>query len=111
VTLQFLVFLGVGKLLIYLIQIFPFLKIPIISWFFETEEGFLVSLVKCDLCLGCWVYSILDVFWFHQDLLNGWGIIHINIISEIVTGLIASFVVHIVSIGWKDKFGVFYANG
>ena len=85
------VYLAIGKLLIYLIQKAPYKDY--IKW------GFLKDLVKCDLCLGWWVYFVLSVV-----LKQWWFFAYQPIISEIITCSTATFVMWIVSRGWDSQF-------
>lgn len=98
--LEFLAYLALGKLLIFLAQAFPFQELIIIGKLWK--RGFLAKLWACDLCLGVWIYFILalvcKVNFFPQLGCR-------SIIFEFVTGAFASFVVHVFSIGWSDKFG------
>lgn len=98
--IKFLVYLGLGKLIIFLLQKFPFGKIYVVGKLF-AEGKFLNELFGCDLCLGVWVYSILAYLLqvnFFQEL----G--YTPIIFECITGGFASFVMHIFSLGWNTKF-------
>jgi len=52
-----------GKLLIYLIQIFP-------PTHYLYRWKYLEKLFTCDLCLGVWVYSILNLLYFRVDVLD-----------------------------------------
>lgn len=97
------VYLLVGKLIIFAIQKFPFRKLPFIGGLFE-EGRFLEQLWGCDFCLGFWVYTLL-AFAFPVNYLNEY--VNVPILSQALTGLISSFVMHLISIGWKDKFGTF----
>jgi hypothetical protein len=87
-------YLGLGKLLIYLIQKSPYIRI--IKW------GFLTDLLKCDLCLGVWVYFGLSLvfqqIWFIHT------IVYVPVLSEFLTGCTASFVMWLFSEGWNAKF-------
>ena len=81
----------VGKLLIWTIQQFPY----------RPQKGFLGKLVDCDFCLGVWVYTVLN-FVFNVNLMyEFFDIIGLN---EIITGIIISFIMHLISIGWQTKF-------
>ena len=91
----------VGKLSIYFIQIFPptylLYKIPKVGEYLE-------KLFSCDLCLGTWVFAFYAYFFKINFMQEFW---YIPILSEILTGAITSLIVHLASIGWKDKFGTF----
>lgn len=86
-----LLFAATGRVLIYLWMIFPepkFMKLP--SW--------LEKLHRCDLCSGVWIYSILAIA-LQLDLfgLN-------NVVTQIATGAVTSYLVHVFVIGVKEKF-------
>ena len=92
---SFIVYLGVGKLLIYLGQKF------IVS---NTQDGFIRRLFECDLCLGTWIYVILALAFRIVIFEDIYG--YVPLISEIVTGAVATFGMHLLSLGWKMKFAV-----
>lgn len=64
---KILVYALTGKLLIYLFQTSPYPKL--ISGLFGGRR-FLDELFECDLCLGVWIFSILNVLLFRVDLLK-----------------------------------------
>ena len=92
-TINFLIYVALGKLLIYIGQ----------KFLGNSKSFFFNKLVNCDLCLGVWVYTILaglyqirlleDVLWY------------VPIASELITGIAVSFIVHLLSIGVREKFG------
>ncbi len=92
-------YIAIGKLSIYFIQIFPPAQ-------FLFRWKYLEKLLTCDLCLGVYVFGVF-AWLLHIDLITLLGFSYIPFISELITGAITSFIVHIFSIGWKDKFGVF----
>jgi len=91
--LELLGFVLVGKLIIYLAQQFFFANFG--------EVKFFSKLFSCDLCLGVWVYSILN-FFFGINLLE--QVFYIWIVSEILSGAVISFLMHLISIGWSSKY-------
>lgn len=96
---KLLVYLLVGKLVIYAAQKFPFPKLfPKLF----LEGKFLERLFSCDFCLGFWVYFGL-AFVFEMNLFAEY--FYVLVICEALTGLVISFVMHLLSIGWNDKFG------
>jgi hypothetical protein len=98
---ELVIYLLIGKLLIYTLQKYPF------SDFFPDlfrEGAFLKKLFDCDFCLGFWVYFVLT-FVFGMNFFYEY--FYIVLVSEVLTGITASFVMHLLSIGWKDKFGTF----
>lgn len=91
-----LLFLGLGKLLIYLIQKSPIPRI--------LPEGLLKELVECDLCLGFWTYLFLGVM-LKKDLDE--ELAKNRIVSGLATASFSTFVMHLLSIGWREKFGTY----
>lgn len=88
---SWLLFAATGRVIIYVWQIFPeppFMKLP---WWLE-------KLHRCDLCSGVWVYAILAVV-LGIDLfgLGHW-------ITQIATGVLTSYLVHVFVIGVKEKY-------
>lgn len=86
-----------GKLCIYL-----WMEFPLPSFF--TKYAFFERLHSCDLCSGVWIYSILFSV-FGVNLFQQFGIAS-NFVSYVLSGFFSSFVVHIFSVGWKEKFSV-----
>ena len=88
-SVEFLLYVAVGKLMIYLAQ-------KSLSNVQSLEK-----LVSCDLCVGVWIYTILsglfqirlleDVYWY------------VPLVSELITGSIVSYLVHLLTIGFKEK--------
>jgi hypothetical protein len=99
-TKEFVIFLLVGRLIIWTLQNFPLAKLPSIGVLFGEDKG-LAKLVECDFCLGFWVYFGL-AFAFKINLLD----FNVAVISEALTGLLAAFIMHIFMIGLKEKFSV-----
>ena len=96
---EFIWFAVIGKIVIFVLQRFPFKKLPWIgNWF--KEDKFLGELFGCDLCLGVWVYSILAIFFRYNVI----PYFYLPIISWILTGMATSFVVFVFSNGWKALF-------
>ena len=102
--LQLIGFLLVGRLVVFVLQKFPFRKIPFIGRLFE-EGKFLEQLFGCSLCLGVWVYATLG-YLLRIDLVRDAFGVYIVAVSPLITGMIASFVVYIFEIGWTTRFGV-----
>lgn len=93
-AISFIVYVVVGKLLIFLGGKFPY--------FVNSKIEFIRKLFSCDLCLGCWVYFVLAVFL--QVKLFDDVYVYVPFVSEIITGCATSFVVHLISIGWRERF-------
>jgi len=96
----FLAYALVGKIGIWFLQQFPISSLPIIGKFFR--DGKLAEWYKCDLCLGTWVYwalaFVFQIVFFREFF-------YLIILSELVTGAFTSLIVHLISIGWNEKFG------
>jgi len=107
------VFLGLGKLVIFIIQTAGILE-PV--WailrtlemrcrgafaFWPSEHELVKEFRECGFCLGCWVFSFL-AFCGRIDLID---FINNDIISYVLTGFLSSFIVHLVDGGWRYHFG------
>lgn len=95
---KWILFLAIGKIAIHVFQQFQlptFLKRFI--WF--------VKLHDCDLCSGVWIYMLLSLF-LSVDLLSVLVFEYVPLVSEVVTGIVISWLVHIFSLGWKSKYEV-----
>ena len=88
-SVQFLVLVILGKLLIYLSQ-----KAG-------SNLRSLQKLLQCDLCLGVWVYAILSGL-FQIRLLED-VYFYVPVVSEVITGCVISYLVHLLSIGFREK--------
>ena len=99
---QIIGFLLVGRLVIFVLQKFPFRKVIFIGRLFE-EGKFLEQLFACDLCLGLWTYFLLALL---MKMNIVYELTSIEVLSQFLTGAIASFLVHIFSLGWHTKFSV-----
>jgi hypothetical protein len=97
----YLLYVVAGKIAIFVLQRFPFKKLPLLSNLF-AEGKFLQELFSCDLCLGVWVYTIL-AFFFKANIYN---VFYIPFVSELLTGMTTSFILHVFSAGWQALFGV-----
>ena len=92
---EWLVFALTGEILIYVWFQFP-LPLPknkntYIYKFFE-------KLHSCDLCAGTWIYSFLALA--TQADMSGSG----TLVTQIATGIVTSFIVHVFVVGLKEKF-------
>ena len=92
---RLLVYILFGKLFIYVLQKFPLTR--------DVKYPFLRELIECDFCLGTWVFSILSGL-FQFVLFREY--LYCPVVSELGTGVLVSFIVHLLSIGWINKFGV-----
>lgn len=94
-SIQFLAYIFIGKLMIYLGQKFA-------SPIFKTH--YLKELFSCDLCLGFWVYSLLAMFLQIRLLEDVY--LYVPLVSELITGAIVTFGMHLLTIGWRERFSV-----
>lgn len=93
-TVDFLIYLLIGKVFIYLGMQFP----P----FSESKFEFVKRLFSCDLCWGVWVFTGLS-FVMGEVLFR--DVYYVPFISEWATGGLSAILVHLFGIGWKEKFG------
>lgn len=92
----------IGRLLIFVFQKFPFPKL--FPTYFK-EGKFLEQLFGCDFCLGFWIYFGL-AFIFGVNFLQEY--FYIVLISEFLTAVSASFIMQLISVGWKDLYSTVY---
>lgn len=85
-----------GRLMTWMLQTTPLLN-PLFS-----KTATLLKLRSCDFCLGFWVFAGL-AYVLGLNLLTP---IYVPILSEAVTGLAVSFLVHLARLGWQTKFQV-----
>jgi hypothetical protein len=88
----------VGRLLIYTWMQFPLPQVL-------EKRTFFKKLHECDFCAGVWSYSILS-YVMQLSLLEDFGFSYFPFVSELVTGVFVSFLVHLLVLGWKTKFEV-----
>jgi hypothetical protein len=94
--LQYLFYAAMGRLVIYLFQEFPLpLKIEKIPFFSKLH--------RCDLCAGVYIYSLL-AYAMQIDILT--EVVYIPIVGYVLTGMITSFMVHLLRLGWHSKYDV-----
>lgn len=96
--LSWLAYVAIGKVMIYLGMQFP---LPELLQKFHTIKKW----HECDLCMGAWVYGILAAV-MGMSLMTALGFSYVPVVSEVVTGGVISFIVHLLSIGWRAKFEV-----
>ena len=90
---RYFVYAFAGKLLIFLFQKVFFDNYP------SSRENFLTKLLSCGLCFGFWIYFAL-AFVFKIDILE----IEYIIIAEFLSAAVTTFVVWLISLGWKSRF-------
>ena len=87
-TAGYLLFLVVGRLLVFLGMKFAG----------DIKINFLNKLFSCSLCTGVWAYSImswLTGYYVFED----WA--YIPVFSEIVTGALSSVLIYYLEMGWR----------
>lgn len=92
---RFFLFLLIGYLFIYLGMKFP----P----FRESKIKFVKQLWTCTECSGVWVYTFLS---YVMGVALFRDLFYVPFISELATGGIIAFFVHLIEIGWREKFMV-----
>lgn len=95
---NWLIYISIGKILVYLGMQFPLPS-------FLKKIKSIEYLHGCDLCFGVWVFGFLALF-MQMDLLTVLGFQYVPVLSQLVTGGAISFIVHLLSLGWKAKFEV-----
>jgi hypothetical protein len=100
-VVRFVIFALIGKLLLYTFQ-----KFPPVGWA-RAKWQFADKLFACDFCSGVWAYTIL-AFILNFNILEEW--VYVIGFTEIITGTVTSFLVHLVSIGWNEKFRILYVE-
>lgn len=101
--IKIIIYAGLGKLIIFFAQAFPFQKIAIIGKLWERDR-FFGKLFACDLCLGVWIYWLLAIL-LKVNIYEEFG--YIPIIFEFFTGATMSLIMHLLSLGWNTKFSVY----
>lgn len=91
---SFLVFVLVGKVLIFLGDKFARAN---------DLTGFMGRLLTCGLCSGTWAYTILSLLLGERLFVEYF---YVPLLSEIVTGGITSILVHLIHEGWKSQFEI-----
>jgi hypothetical protein len=93
---RFFLVLLVGKLFIFLAKKFPPLG--------ESRYEFIRRLFNCGFCSGFWVYTLLA--WGTKLYLFDDIIPYVPVLSQLVTGAVMSFFMHLLSLGFFEQFGV-----
>ena len=90
--LEYFAYLFVGRLLMYLLRLFP----PVVRLAEKYEDT--EKLLNCDLCLGVWTYTILS------GIMNIQIMTDMNIFGYLLTGSVSSFIMALIVDGWNQKF-------
>lgn len=91
----YILFLVVGRLLIYLARKFVVTN--------DVKIGFIVRLTDCVLCSGTWVYTLLSLFTGYV-ILSDWT--QIPLISNIVTGCVSAYLVFLLESGYRSQYEI-----
>jgi hypothetical protein len=102
--MEIVFFLAAGKVLVHLVQNLPAALRMSVKWL----DGWFIDLFHCDLCLGVWIYFILCSF-FRVEITSWAGLGYVPLVSEGITAAVFSWLVHMISIGFKFKYGEFTA--
>lgn len=94
--MSFIAVVVLGRLLIWTLQTNSLTK-SLFSFSPKLEE-----LRDCSFCLGFWIFTLL-AWGLDVNLLQP---VYIPVVSEVLTGLLVSFGVHLAELGWTVKFGV-----
>ena len=98
VLASWVLFLILGKIIIYVFMKFELPKpLKRFVWFTKLHD--------CSLCSGVWVYIILSLF-MGVDLLSTLVFTYVPIVSEVVTGVVVSWVVWIFTLGWHSAYDI-----
>lgn len=88
-----------AKVLLHLVQNLPAAKKMSVQWL----DGWFIELFHCDLCLGTWIYFAVCCF-FKVEITSWAGLGYIPLVSEAVTSAVFSWLVHMISLGFKFKY-------
>jgi hypothetical protein len=93
--ISWIIYAVIGKLLIYFWQKFPLPE--------KIEKTKIGQLHSCGICSGFWIYTAL-AFLLNVDLLQAWfGFTPMLVLSEIITGCITSYLIHLLSLGFAEQ--------
>jgi len=96
VTAEYILFLVIGRLLIFIGQKFVSQN--------EIKNKFINRLFECRLCLGVWVYSVMS--WFTRFYVFYDWIPHIPVLSELAAGCFSAYLVYLIETGWRSLYEV-----
>lgn len=96
---EFLLFLGVGRVLTWLVQVNGLLQR------LRKQRPLLDEFVSCDLCIGFWIYLALALL----SKARPFGLWHW--MAEVVAlAALSTLGAHLLRLGWQVKFGVTIIN-
>lgn len=102
---DYFIYCVIGRIIIYIIQKASPSYLALVKS--EKWKGFLTQLFGCDLCLGVWVYALVAGF-LNVNVLYEY--VYVPVLSEIITGIITSFLVWLIIDGWKGKFQIIWVS-
>lgn len=91
-TAGYLLFLVIGRLLIFIGQKFVTQN--------EVKIKFINRLFACQLCLGVWVYTIMSAITRYY-VFTDWTS-YIPVFAELAAGCFSSYLVYLVETGWRS---------
>ncbi len=94
-TGEFLLYLAVGKLLIWTLQKFGRANF---------KNGFVSRLVDCQFCLGVWVMTIMALLFQIKIMIDVFP--YVPIMTEVIVGVFSSALLHFITLGWHEQFDV-----
>lgn len=95
--IEFLQFAFTGRLFIFFARKFPPLRDTM------GKREFSKELFECDLCIGFWTYLVLAPFFKIKIRDN-------KIINNTVLAMLTSFIVFLISEGWRANFETVVIN-
>ena len=91
--IDFLLYLGSGKLLLFLLKKFPPIQV------FMNKKESLQQLYNCDLCSGFWVYLFLSFFIdVKVDQVQN------SLVRRLLVASISTLLSHCSSVGYSELF-------
>lgn len=110
---EYLVYLVIGKLLIFMCQTAGILE-PVWSllrtlemrlrgrfMFWPANHDLVDEFRECGFCIGCYIFPVLCLYY----RVNVIGIFPDGVVSYILSGFVSSFIIHLFSGGCKYWFG------
>lgn len=79
---------------------FTLRSFPPYEWL-RRKVKFIDLVSECDFCMGVWVDTFL-LWLFGIEVVQT-----VPVLSQLLSGVVTSFLVWLAIIGWKNKFGVF----
>jgi hypothetical protein len=76
------------------------MQFPLPEWVDRSKVG---KLHTCSLCSSVWIFSIIYII-FGIDILPLIGLPSYPVVGGILSGGLLSFLVHLIEIGFREKF-------